>query len=72
MQRGALRDTSRKESKMSYQNINATISPVDLQAVKDAVAVVLAKLPFLVNLTSAERQSIVKTGPTVSRLCRTR
>jgi len=48
---------------MSYQNIDATVSPADLQAVKDAFAVVLNKLPFLVNLTSAERQSIVKTGP---------
>jgi hypothetical protein len=48
---------------MSYQNIDATVSPADLQAVKDAFAEVLNKLPFLVNLTSAERQSIVKTGP---------
>lgn len=48
---------------MPYQNIDVTVSPADLQAVKDAFAVVLNKLPFLVNLTSAERQSIVKTGP---------
>lgn len=48
---------------MPYQNIDVTVSPADLQAVKDAFAVVLSKLPFLVNLTSAERQSIVKTGP---------
>lgn len=48
---------------MSYQNIDVTVSLADLQAVKDAFAVVLNKLPFLVNLTSAERQSILKTGP---------
>jgi hypothetical protein len=48
---------------MPYQNIDVTVSPADLQAVRDAFAVVLNKLPFLVNLTSAERQSTVKTGP---------
>lgn len=48
---------------MGYQNIDATISPADLQAVKDAFTVVLNKLPFLVNLTSSERQKIAKTGP---------
>jgi hypothetical protein len=48
---------------MGYQNIDATVSPADLQAIKDAFAVVLNKLPFLVNLTSSERQKIAKTGP---------
>lgn len=48
---------------MGYQNIDTTVSPADLQAVKDAFAVVLNKLPFLVNLTSSERQKIAKTGP---------
>lgn len=48
---------------MPYQNIDVTVTPADVTAVKDSFAAVLAKLPFLVNLTSAERQSIVKTGP---------
>jgi len=47
---------------MPYQNISATISPTDLQAVKDAFATVLQKLPFLVSLTADERKSLVKTG----------
>lgn len=48
---------------MPYQNINTTLSAADAQAVKDAFAVVLNKLPFLVNLTNSERKSIAKTGP---------
>jgi len=48
---------------MSYQNISATVSAADLQAVKDAIAVIQQKLPFLVNLTADERKSILKTGP---------
>lgn len=48
---------------MPYQNIDATLSAADLQAVKDAFAEVLEKLPFLINLTADERKSTVKTGP---------
>jgi hypothetical protein len=48
---------------MPYQNIDASLSAADVQAVKDAFAAVLTKLPFLVNLTGAERQKISKTGP---------
>ncbi len=48
---------------MPYQNIDAAISAADLQAVKDAFATILAKLPFLITLTNDERKSIVKTGP---------
>lgn len=48
---------------MPYQNIDVTVSAADVTAVKDAFASILSKLPFLVNLTSAERQSIAKTGP---------
>ncbi len=48
---------------MSYQNIDATLSAADMQAVKDAFAAVLNKLPFLVHLTADERKGIVKTGP---------
>jgi len=35
----------------------------DLQAVKDAIATIQQKLPFLVNLTADERKAIYKTGP---------
>ena len=48
---------------MPYQNIDATLSAADMQAVKDAFATVLTKLPFLVNLTASERKGIAKTGP---------
>lgn len=48
---------------MSYQNIDASLSAADMQAVKDAFADVLKKLPFLINLSAAERKTILKTGP---------
>ncbi|HEY5346111.1 MAG TPA: hypothetical protein VIK62_07185 [Verrucomicrobiae bacterium] len=48
---------------MPYQNISATVAAADLQAIKDAVAVIQQKLPFLVNLTPDERKSIFRTGP---------
>jgi hypothetical protein len=48
---------------MAYQNIDATLSPADVQAVKDAFATILGKLPFLVNLTTEERKAIFKVGP---------
>ncbi len=48
---------------MPYQNINASVPAADVQAIKDAFALIINKLPFLVNLTPAERQSTFKTGP---------
>jgi hypothetical protein len=48
---------------MSYQNIDTAVPPQDIAAVKDSFATVLARLPFLVNLTGDERQALVKTGP---------
>lgn len=48
---------------MPYQNIDATLSAADQQAVKDAFATIRAKLPFLVNLTTDERKSTFKAGP---------
>lgn len=48
---------------MSYQNLNVTVSTADAQAVRDAFATILSKLPFLVNLTMEERKSIAKAGP---------
>jgi hypothetical protein len=46
-----------------YQNISASLSEADIQAVKDAFSTVLAKLSFLVNLTPDERKAVFKTGP---------
>jgi hypothetical protein len=48
---------------MSYQNLSAVVSDADKQAVKDAIITIQQKLPFLVNLTPAERKSLFKTGP---------
>lgn len=47
---------------MPYQNISATVAAADLQAIKDAIAVIQQKLPFLVNLTADERKNLFKTG----------
>jgi len=47
---------------MPYQNIDATLSAADLQAVKDALATIVQKLPFLVTLTNEERKGLFKTG----------
>ena len=48
---------------MPYQNIDASLSAADLQAVRDAFATILQKLSFLVNLTVDERKATVKIGP---------
>jgi len=48
---------------MSYQNISAAVSAADLQAIKEAIAVIQQKLPFLINLSSDERKGIYKAGP---------
>jgi hypothetical protein len=48
---------------MPYQNIDASVSATDLQAIKDAFAAIRAKLPFLVSLTVDERKATFKTGP---------
>lgn len=48
---------------MPYQNIDAAVSAADLQAIKDAFALIVSKLPFLVSLTVEERRAIFKAGP---------
>lgn len=48
---------------MPYQNINATVTQADATEIKNAINTILHKLPFLVNLTPAERKSTAKTGP---------
>ena len=48
---------------MPYQNIDATLSAADLQAIKDAFSLILQKLPFLINLSVDERKATFKAGP---------
>jgi hypothetical protein len=48
---------------MPYQNISATVSDATIQSIKDAVASIQQKLPFLISLTPDERKAIFKTGP---------
>lgn len=48
---------------MPYQNIDASVSAADLQAIRDAFALIVSKLPFLVSLTGAERKATFKAGP---------
>nr|VFJ60003.1 MAG: hypothetical protein BECKFW1821B_GA0114236_105310 [Candidatus Kentron sp. FW] len=48
---------------MPYQNIDATLSPADIKAIKAAVDTIEQKLPFLVNLTPKERKALFKAGP---------
>nr|VFJ53892.1 MAG: hypothetical protein BECKFW1821B_GA0114236_101623 [Candidatus Kentron sp. FW] len=47
---------------MPYQNIDASLSPEDIKAIKAAFQTIQEKLPFLVNLTPKERRSLFKTG----------
>ena len=51
---------------MPYQNISAQVSAADVTAVKNAVATIRAKLPFLVSLTADERKSLFKAGNSLS------
>jgi len=47
---------------MPYQEISATVTDKQLQAVKDAIAAVQTALPFLISLTDDERKKLPKTG----------
>ncbi|BAY25855.1 hypothetical protein NIES2100_56630 [Calothrix sp. NIES-2100] len=47
---------------MAYQNINAAISPEDIQEIKASLQTIHKKLPFLVTLSAEERQKLVKMG----------
>ncbi|MBW4450383.1 MAG: hypothetical protein KME38_27035 [Spirirestis rafaelensis WJT71-NPBG6] len=47
---------------MAYQNVNASISPQDIQEIKAALQTVQKKLPFLITLTTEERRKLVKMG----------
>jgi hypothetical protein len=48
---------------MPYQNISATVSNANVQAIKAAVATIQQALPFLISLTQDERKKLFKTGP---------
>jgi hypothetical protein len=47
---------------MPYQPITATVADADVTAIKDAIATIQQKLPFLITLTDAERKSLPKAG----------
>jgi len=47
---------------MPYQNIQATLSEADLQAIKAALTTIQQKMPFLVMLTIEERRRLYKMG----------
>jgi len=48
---------------MSYAPTTNTLSEADQQAVKDALAVIKEKMPFLISLPKKQRMSLPKLGP---------
>nr|VFK16476.1 MAG: hypothetical protein BECKLPF1236A_GA0070988_101481 [Candidatus Kentron sp. LPFa]VFK25407.1 MAG: hypothetical protein BECKLPF1236C_GA0070990_1002112 [Candidatus Kentron sp. LPFa] len=42
---------------MPYQNIDASLSPEDIEAVEDAFALITEKMPFPVELTVPKRRA---------------
>jgi hypothetical protein len=47
---------------MGYMNISAAIAAADKTAVQTAIQTIKTKLPFLINLSSAERVKLRKMG----------
>jgi hypothetical protein len=47
---------------MPYQNIDATLSAADLQAIQQAIDTIQQKLPFLITLSLEERKRLYKMG----------
>jgi hypothetical protein len=47
---------------MSYQDINVTLTETDLQEIRQAIATVQQKLPFLITLNATERRRLYKMG----------
>jgi hypothetical protein len=47
---------------MSYQDLNTTLSDADRQAIKQAIATIQQKLPFLITLSADERKRLYKMG----------
>ncbi len=48
---------------MNYAPTTNTISEADQQAVKDALALIKEKMPFLISLPKKQRMSLPKLGP---------
>ncbi|GET38866.1 hypothetical protein [Microseira wollei] len=47
---------------MPYQNITASVSEADVQAIKAALQTIEQKLPFLITLSAEERRKLSKMG----------
>ena len=47
---------------MPYQDINITLSEADLTEIRQAVATIQQKLPFLITLNTTERKRLFKMG----------
>lgn len=47
---------------MPYQDINVTSSDAELQKVRQEIAAIQKKLPFLITLNTTERKRLFKMG----------
>lgn len=47
---------------MPYQDINVKLPDVDLQEIRNAIATIQQKLPFLITLSVTERKRLFKMG----------
>ncbi|MBW4419034.1 MAG: hypothetical protein KME13_07360 [Myxacorys californica WJT36-NPBG1] len=47
---------------MPYTDINTTLSDSDRQAIKQAIALIQQKMPFLITLSADDRQRLYKMG----------
>jgi hypothetical protein len=47
---------------MPYQDINVTLSDADLKEIRQAIATIQQKLPFLITLNTVERKRLFKMG----------
>src|SRR3989454_12784620 len=54
--------TFHKEKTMNTNRVSATLSTTDQEAVMAALGVIREKLPFLIDLTTAERVALSKLG----------
>ena len=54
---------------MAENQISASLTPANRQAVMDAIATIKDKLPFLVDLTTEERRTLPKMGDKRLDIC---
>ena len=47
---------------MPYNDINTTLSDADRQAIKQAIALIQQKMPFLITLSTDDRKRLYKMG----------